>query len=112
MLTMIMQTLVMVLLFVPHLTQASRVQKFDHVSEPMSAARLHGEEPSPTVSAHGEESQPMPAARPHGEEPSLTARPLSEELTPTRKTRTGVKLFSGDNCRPGKVRPGRPQGFE
>ncbi|GJT08378.1 hypothetical protein Tco_0842840 [Tanacetum coccineum] len=102
MLTMIMQTLVMVLLFVPHLTQASRVQKFDSCYEPMSAALSMDEEPSPPVSSHGGKSQPS-HARPHGEEPSLTARPLSEELTPTRKTRTGVKLFSGDNCRPGKV---------
>ena len=92
---MIMRTLVLVLLFVPHLTQAARVQKFDHVngqifeigdppslfpprvwpprphgedSRPMPAARLHGEEPSPAARLHGEE--PSPAVHPHGEEPS------------------------------------------
>ena len=83
MLNMIMRTLVLVLLFVPHLTQAARVQKFDQVNNlifpprvsPMHilgeeltpAARPHGEEASPT--AYGEDSWPMPAARPHGEEP-------------------------------------------
>ena len=73
---MIMRTLVLVLLFVPHLTTAARVLKFDHVYSPIFA---FGDPPilfPPRVSPMhilGEELKP--AARPHGEEPSIAARP-------------------------------------
>ena len=108
MLTMIMRTLVLVLLFVPHLTQAARVQKFDHVDSAMFASgdppilfpprvspmHILGEELTLAARTHGEES--LPAARPHGDEPILFPPPpllifppsvspmhiLGEELTP------------------------------
>ncbi|PWA57114.1 hypothetical protein CTI12_AA412220 [Artemisia annua] len=94
MLTMIMRTLVLVLLFVPHFTQAARVQKFDHVNGPIfalgdppmlfpprvSPMHILGEELTPPTHPHGEE--PSPGARPDGEEPSPAAHPHGEEPSP------------------------------
>ena len=96
---MIMRTLVLVLLFVPDLTQGARVQKFDQVNDlifPPRVSPMHilGEELTPAARPHGEE--PSPTARPHGNGQILFPPPpllifppsvspihiLGEELTP------------------------------